>query len=413
MADQKNNTELEATGKEPETMGTRELREEIAELLQSPSETRRNKGRTLGLTLMERRHGGETPCGLHPAGIANLQEDGPVKLHMEMEPDIEMGDERPDAEKGESAPRKRFVTTLEAGAPLVSPVKLYQGAMALLDQVSGWGSLTATRQLLDAIARWMPIPSEAMGRQTLRQLSPTIWHQAPELASKYHRRRLLAMHAMERDTRDGLYVLRHDSHASCQHPEVYGRPWENRSRTAAYLLETADRTTCKRQYEILDRLRTISAQTEIGCGDSQSRNDINGREKSIVLELTNIQEKHSEIGVRIEAHGIGSIVPLSHMAALIRPRTLLAALTAGLRTAARQNMAEAVDAWATEVAKWLPAEPANNDLENTLRNAAPEAAARIARAIDQACHLHEQIEKHGRYLQNRRSNAELTKSARV
>ena len=122
-----------------------------------------------------------------------------------------------------------------------------------------------------------------MGRQTLRQLSPTIWHQAPELASKYHRRRLLAMHAMERDTQDGLYVLRHDSHASCQHPEVYGRPWENRSRTAAYLLETADRTTCKRQYEILDRLRTMSAQTEIGCGDSESRNDINGREKSIVL----------------------------------------------------------------------------------------------------------------------------------
>ena len=410
MADQKKQAGQPEDAKQPETMGTRELREEIAELLQSDSDAGRNQGLALGLTLMERRHGGETPGGLHPVGMANLQESGPVMLQLEMEPDIELGEERVNPVNGEPGQRRRFMTTLEAGAPLVSPITLYEGGMVLLDQVSGWGSVTATCRLLDEIARWMPIPSGRTAAQKLLQLSPTIWRQAPELAAKYHRRRLLAMHAMERDTTDGLYVLRHDSHASCRHPEEYARPWENRSTTAAYLLEKT-RGTYRTQNDVLERLRSISAQTELGCGDTKSRNDMNGREESIVPVLTNIEEKHPGIGVRLEAHGIATTVPLNRIAALIRPRSLLAALTAGLRTAARQNMAEAVEAWATELARWLPAEPANADLENTVRNTGPAATTLIARAIDHACHLHEQVEKHGRYLQNRRSNAELTEAA--
>ena len=400
-------------------MTSKELREEVLTKLNRTYGDKSEASLETGIALMDRPHPWRTPAGIRIERIRNAADTRlEVIIGREHEPHSADGENNAEPPREE---KSTIRTLLDAAAPLLAPMHLHDKLQQALQTAANADDVTGVRNVLAALAKWMPIPPGTKPETRIPRLAPTLWNMAGVECREYNQRREEALRTGELDQRVGFYLRRHDPRAEQEQPD--GVESIGSGSEAMDCLATMNRTH-ERDEEPSERLTTITSRTETTCWpryEPISLSDRNEVARMTTVNTINEQEEGNpiEIGVLVtdkagKSHGLR----IDAIAGLLAP----IALQHALRNYATQALNEQNDHIAAEtllvLTRWTPVakpgrKPKPGDYAQPPGLSPAIATGDWQRRLDEAYHLAKRVHKNGRYLRQRRSNATLLREEPV
>ena len=400
-------------------MTSKELREEVLTKLNHTNDRNSEGALKAGIRLMDRPHHWTTPAGIKIERIRNASDTRlQVIIGREHEPhsaDRDSNAEPPREEKS------TIRTLLDAAAPLLAPMNLHDSLQQSLQTVANADDVAGVRNVLAALAKWMPIPPGSKAEKRIPRLAPALWNMAGMQCHEYNDRREEALRTAELDQRVGFYLRRHDPRAEQERPD--GVESIGSGSQTMDCLATMNGTH-ERDETPSEQLTTITSRTETTCWPRYEPVSLSDRDEVARVTTVNTMNRPDqasaiEIGVLVtdkagKSHGLR----IDAIAALLAPK----ALQYALRTYATQALNDQNDHIAAEtllvLIRWTAVarpgrKPKPGDYAQPPGLSPTVTTGDWQRRLDEAYHLAKRISRNGRYLRQRRSNATLLREEPV
>ena len=376
---------------------TETLRNETIRLLGAASADERTQGLQAGAMLLARTTGYEHPAGL-AAGDVRISNDG--RAEVAVTASRIAGD--PTAQRAVAS-----VTMLpvDTAAPLLGAKELHKQLRRAVRKASNRGDAAAVKGLLATMSRWIPVPADG-DRELPWRPTPAMWEQAPDAAARYHARRATALNAAAADAK-GLYLLRHDETAGAAECTTGAAAPTGADAIVNLCHNCPPDELGQKPHGILEA--TVKGSETTAWPRFTPCHVFGGPVAEGPMLASRGDAEQTRIIVTLAG---GHEHDVNRLAPLLDPRSVKAALTQlTLRSLDEQedNGAESAIAAAT---RWTaitnPGRPPKSEDYEAPAGLAPAVEISTWQcALDTALHVARRLERHGRYLKQRRSNYEL------